>query len=167
MLLFSWQLISFRTGLFFNITYISMYCRCSQSHTGFTVPHTADGNDTVTLTLKCSHSKYIWRKDYFEVYSRKEIILVVSINMSQFYKLKKKSEKCILKKHSIDFNIVKKKRKISNVYREHMYIQMSEEFQDNLLLFSVDFYSMVYILRGLNIGCFNTIVKLYFYFVLN
>lgn len=111
MLLFSWQLISFRTGLFFNITYISMYCRCSQSHTGFTVPHTADGNDTVTLTLKCSHSKYIWRKDYFEVYSRKEIILVVSINMSQFYKLKKKSEKCILKKHSIDFNIVKKKGK--------------------------------------------------------
>lgn len=48
-----------------------------------------------------------------------------------------------------------------------MYIQMSEEFQDNLLLFSVDFYSMVYILCGLNIGCFNTIVKLYFYFVLN
>lgn len=44
---------------------------------------------------------------------------------------------------------------------------MSEEFEDNLLLFSVDFYSMVYILCGLTIGCFNTIVKLYFYFVLN
>lgn len=79
----------------------------------------------------------------------------------------KKSERHILKKHSINFNIVKKKKKISKIYREHMYIQMSEEFQDNLLLFSVDFYSMVYILCGLNIGCFNTIVKLYFYFVLN
>jgi len=48
-----------------------------------------------------------------------------------------------------------------------MYIRMSEEFQDNLPLFSVGFYSMVYILCGLNIGGFNTIVKLYFYFVLN
>lgn len=48
-----------------------------------------------------------------------------------------------------------------------MYIQMSEEFQDNLLLFPVGFYSMVYILCGWNIGCFNTIVKMYFYFVLN
>lgn len=80
---------------------------------------------------------------------------------------KEKSEKRILTKHSINFNIVKKKRKISKIYRENMYIQMSEEFQDNLLLFSVGFYSMVYILCGWNIGCFNTIVKLYFYFVLN
>lgn len=71
MLLFSWQLISFRTRFFFNITYISTYRRRSQPHTGFTVPHRADGNDTVNLTLKLSHSKYIWRKDYFEVYSRK------------------------------------------------------------------------------------------------
>lgn len=45
-----------------------------------------------------------------------------------------------------------------------MYIQMSEEFPGDLLLFSVDFYSMVYILCGLNIGCFNTVVKLYFLF---
>lgn len=81
---------------------------------------------------------------------------------------KEKSEKRILTKHSINFNIVKiKKRKISKIYRENMYIQMSEEFQDNLLLFPVGFYSMVYILCGWNIGCFNTIVKLYFYFVLN
>lgn len=80
---------------------------------------------------------------------------------------KKNLEKRILTKHSINFNIVKKKRKISKIYRENMNIQMSEEFQDNLLLFPVGFYSMVYILCGWNIGCFNTVVKLYFYFVLN
>lgn len=109
-----------------------------------------------------------------EVYSRQEIILVVLINIRNEsvlrIKEKKNLKKRILTKHSINFNIVKKKkekRKISKIYREKMYIQMSEEFQDNLLLFPVGFYSMVYILCGWNIGCFNTIVKWYFYFVLN
>lgn len=76
-----------------------------------------------------------------------------------------KPEKRILKKHSINFNIVKKRerkkerRDISKVYREHMYSQTSEELGDALLLFPVASYPWcTYRVDGI------TVVKLYFYF---